>query len=487
MFRWTAARFAHFDETDLTAITDAAMRIWRRVPMTIDGTDELFDYLRAFGCTVDGMKVTFTDRAIDATMARVVRMKQAAAPFDPFDRPVMNGATSGQATWCVDTRTNELRHATADDLASFSRVVDALGYERRHPTYLPQDKPLETRELHAFCIIALNSHKPHRVSMYSHEVLPFYMDIMEVIFGGRAEAIAQALPLRAGSMYVTTPMTIGRESVDLGMTFRRLTGHPLRLFTMPGPGMSTPVTPAGTLAASAAECLAMNAIVLAVDDQLLGWSVGPNVFDVKSAASTVWGPDYMLNRIGGMLMDEHLFGTPPIGPIMGYGSAALPGAQSAMERAVEISVNFMAGAREQTGLGALATADAASAVQLMIDAELMSMFAHAHRGFEVNAETIAEQVIAEFAPRGAVFLEADHTLDNLREVNWTPNLVERRSLGSWLNDPADLIDRARQRAIDMERDAPNRCPLDDAQRRVIRQILDQADRALCEKSAAGAG
>lgn len=465
------------DEDDLQAIVETGVRILRRVPMTIDGTDEFFDHLRAFGCTIDGDKVWCPDAVIDVVLDRAAQAKRDAPPFDPADRPPMQGATSGQAMTIVDSDTGAWRPAMTEDLATFSRVVDAVGLDRMHPTFLPQDAPLATRELHAFATIVLNSALPHRVSMYSHPMLPSYLNILETVCDDRAAAIELAWKLRPASIFVITPMAISRENVDIGMAWRRLTGQPLRLFSMPGPGMSTPITPAGSLALTTAECLACNAITLAVDDQVLGWSVGPVVFDMKSTAPTVWGPEYMVARAGGLLMAEHLFGAPPVGAIMGGGAAAAPGAQSAMERALEMAVNFMAGARLQSGLSGLATMDAASTVQLMIDVELLSFFQHAHQGFTIDPEQLAEQLSIDLAANGAVFFDTDHTLDHYGETFWPAQLVNRSALGGWRQNPTDMIESARQRAIDLERNAENQCPLPADQRRDIERILDEADAA----------
>ena len=50
MLRWIAARHTAMDPEDVKAILDVALRTLRKVPMTIDGTDAFFEYLREFGC-----------------------------------------------------------------------------------------------------------------------------------------------------------------------------------------------------------------------------------------------------------------------------------------------------------------------------------------------------------------------------------------------------------------------------------------------------
>ena len=88
MLRWIAARHTAMDPEDVKAILDVALRTLRKVPMTIDGTDAFFEYLREFGCEVKGKKVHFPEAVIEKTMARIAEHKktESNAPSAPPSR-----------------------------------------------------------------------------------------------------------------------------------------------------------------------------------------------------------------------------------------------------------------------------------------------------------------------------------------------------------------------------------------------------------------
>ena len=479
MLRWIAAHHAVMDPQDLKAIIDVALRTLQKMPMTIDGTDDFFGLLADFGCEVSGMKVRFPQAVIDETMARIARHKQThGAPLREPPREV-TCSVSGQALFIAQTEDDKLRKCSKQDLAVLSRVVDAIpGLGRSHPSFIPQDAPLNTQELHAFGVIILNSKQPCRVSLYSPEALPHYLRILEVVCGSKEAAAEKARELNPCKVWVNSPMMISRENIEAPMLLRELTGQPLRFAAMPVAGMATPVTAAGALAFMAAETIACNAISLAVDNRVVGWCDQPVFFDMKTAVHTQYGPEVLLLNAGERTLRRELFGhEAPIDS--GLGTAAKkPGVQSMMEVASGIGFNYAVGARSFGGLGTLAHSDIYSTVQLMLCLEVVGLFAKASVGFEVNEGTLAEELIAEVAPTGARFIDTDHTAKRYREVSWFPELLDRRVPMSWVESPSDTLEAARAKALDLERTAPNRCPLDETEKAAIREILDAADRAL---------
>ena len=479
MFRWCCPKLTEMDESDVRGIVEAALRILKRVPMTIDGTDEFNDCLCDFGCEINGRKVAFPEAVVDRTMARIAERKKSAASDASPPATKVRWSVSGQAFLTADTRTDELRPATKKDLALFSHVVDAIpGLERSHPTYIPQDAPLKTRELHAFATIILNSSKPHRVSMYSPAVLPYYLKILEVVCRDTETAKARMRELMPSKVWVNTSMMISRENIEAPMACRRLAGQPLTFSTMPVAGAATPVTVPGCLALSTAEVIACNAMSLAVDDRVCGWCASPLHLDMKTGVATQWGSETLLLQSCKGHVSTYLFGGSLRTWVPLSVSAKVPGPQSALERAYSIGLSYMAGDRLFGSLSTLGNSDIGSTVQLMIDLEIVDSLRVAAKGFEVNAETLAEDVICEVAPRGAYFLDTDHTALNFRKVSWFPELIDRRVPHAWNENPSNMLDLARQKALKLEQTAANLCPLDDAQKKEIERILAAADKEL---------
>jgi trimethylamine--corrinoid protein Co-methyltransferase len=180
--------------------------------------------------------------------------------------------------------------------------------------------------------------------------------------------------------------------------------------------------------------------------------------------------------VGAAQVAGALFGgtpTPSLGPVT---AAKQPGVQSVMEKAIETTMGILAGVRHFGSLATLAFADVGSVVQLMLDVEMMQYFERLLQGLNTDPERLAEEVIAEVAPRGAYFLEHPHTLRYYRDELWFPELMDRRVPAAWMRDPRTMLDHARDKALRLLATAPNRCPLTADQRRELEQIAAAAER-----------
>jgi trimethylamine--corrinoid protein Co-methyltransferase len=235
------------------------------------------------------------------------------------------------------------------------------------------------------------------------------------------------------------------------------------------------VTLAGCIVQSAAEALMCNAISLALDDRLCGWIAHPCPVDMKVGIHTQSGPDMDLLALASRQFGAYVFG----GEYCGFGgpgtSAKTPGEQALMEKALACMWGICGGVRGWGSLGCLAFSDIGSITQLMLDLELMSYFERLLQGVTVDAETLAEEVICEVAPRGAYFLNHDHTARHFRREFWLPELVDRRVPMAWAQDPRTMLDNARAKAQRVAAEAENQCPLTDEQRRHVEALVADAD------------
>ncbi len=480
-FRWLIPDMAELDEIDLRKIAEAAIRVFRTVPWTVDGTEELMAMLRAFGCIVEGRKVTFTHAVVDHVLDRIAEVKERnlSSP-EPIEAEVrVTYSTSGQALWCCDAQTDLVRPATRNDLADFCRVANTFpGMERTHPTFLPTDAPPRTRELHAYVEIMLNSDRPYHVSAYSPEVVDYMIEANTIYYGSREAGVANLLP--PTTVWANSPFTISAEVIRTAMRARELAGIPLTFGAMPVKGVATPVTLDGALTLMTAEVLGLNTISLATEGTCAGWCTTPVGFDMGNAIHTQWGPEVILLAAAGWQVASHLFGVSSRGRdlVVNTTAAKVPGAQSMAEKSFAFGLNFACGCRHFGSLGTLAFADVGSIVELILDMEMVSSLAMAAEGFDVAEETIAEDLICRTVPRGASFLDMDHTARHCHSSQWLPALMDRRVPGAWINDPVEMLDRARRRAIQLADTAPNRCPHDEGRKAELRKLLKAADQEI---------
>ena len=488
-------------EQDMQKIYDAAIRVVRRVPLTCHATDEFYRYLREFGCEIDGDQVTFPAAVVDEAVTRIEAQRavnqaahqepwqdqqEAVAGVDyggkamaPAAEPpsTLHYSASGQGFYCCDATTDRVRLATRQDLADLSRVVDAIpALGRAHPTYIPQDVPRATAELHAFATIVLNSSQPYPVSVYTADLIERFFDIEVIARGGDAELVRKKRAFFC-KLWFNTPFMITEENVRIAMKARELFGQPIQMGLMPVAGSATPVTLAGCMVHQTAETIVCNIITLAIDGALTGYLSGALSTDMRTGASTQSGPDVDLLQLASAQMAEFCFGgraTVSRGPTT---MAKRPGAQSMMEKSIATLFAILSGTRSFGSLATLGTADIGSVVQLMLDVEMMQYFQRLLDGVEVDEERLAEEVICQVAPGGARFMEHEHTLKYFKEELFSPDLADRQVAAAWFDgNPKGMLDRARARATQLLDAAPNQCPLSDADRAEIQRVLDAADR-----------
>ena len=476
-----------FDDADLERLLHKALHVLRRLAFRVQGTDEFWDYLTAYGCQVDGESVRFPDPVIDKVMARCAEDKRRAmAEAGPrsaarTEAPV-SAFTHGQALHICDLETNQLRQATTADLATWCHVVDAMGItSRTHPTFIPTDAPIESADLHAFATIALNSERLHRVSVYSADALPFFIEICKTVMGS-LDAVKQAAPF-ATKAWVTSPFMLDRENLQLVMDARRLLGRPLTFGYMPVAGASAPVSIAGALVQNTAESLALSAMRLAVDDLPQSVAGCSAVMDMKHGFPRQIGPDFILHQLAGQEMDDFLHRGRRSARAWGYcgAGAATVSVQSVCEKAMGYAFGAATGARS-FGVGCLAFSDVGSPVQLVIDRELVRFAEGLFRDVSLDDAHIGLDSILETAPTGGRYMESMHTAEHFREECWLPSLMGYQAFATWAHNPTDMIANARQQARALYESAENRCPLSEEQKRQIREVVRDADAALSKKA-----
>ena len=465
-------------EEALETIFQSAVRILARVPFRIQGTPEFMDYLRDFGCEIDGERVRFPPPVIDGIVDRIRAAKEQNLARDRSRLPGWPGSevhafTHGQGMLACDLETNRLRPATTEDLKVWCRVVDAFGdVGRSHPTFLPTDVPNDSVDFNAYATIVLNSREAHRVSVYNAKMLPYFIEA-SVVAQGSLDAVKER-PVFATKMWVNSPFMITRENVEIAMAARRLLGQPIHPSTMPTAGAAAPATIAGALAQNTAEMLGLNGITLAVDGRMAGSSVGPLVADMRTGTPRTYGPDVVLHRAAMDCMRVYLWGSQPSWSATST-AAPVVSLQGQQEKALAMTFAIAGGVRS-AGIGCLGTSDVGSLAQLMLDYDMVGYFRHLLRDVQVDPEHVDEQTIVDVTRRGAYYMDTEHTARFFREATWLPRHSDFRFARAWQDDPSDMIESAKAQARDMVQTAENQCPLDADQCREIRRLVEAANR-----------
>jgi trimethylamine--corrinoid protein Co-methyltransferase len=214
-------------------------------------------------------------------------------------------------------------------------------------------------------------------------------------------------------------------------------GLPQSLDTMPDGGATAPMSAAGVLALGLAETLGGLVLGYAVDhDATLTIDLTPGYCDMRSMHFGYAGPERMPLLAARVQLVSEYYGCPS-GIHGGKTDACVPGIQVGVEKAISMYVAVMAGAIGFGVVGHIENAVTFSPLQLVIDNEIARYVRHAIRGFEVNAETLALDVIEEVGPNGHYY---DHvrTVQNFRNVE-----LHSPFFDSWSWGVRDSLDRER--------------------------------------------
>lgn len=265
---------------------------------------------------------------------------------------------------------------------------------------------------------------------------------------------------------IIAPLQYDAGTTDAVVEFARA-GIPVVAMTMVTPGITGPVTLAGSLALANAEVLASLTISQAARE-------GAPVFycfvcaplDMKTGGFVSGSPEYGLLSVAGAEMARH-YGLPSM--MGGFGNTSkAPDFQLGYEKALTTSVAALAGCDLLTGIGGLVDSSTVSLEQVLLDAEIWEQVRRTAAGLDVSEEAIAMDVIEAVGPRGS-FLRHPHTLAHFRSL-YMPRLGDRSSFEAW--DAAGRNDAVQGAHEEVERILASHraAPLPEATRAELRAI-----------------
>jgi trimethylamine--corrinoid protein Co-methyltransferase len=243
------------------------------------------------------------------------------------------------------------------------------------------------------------------------------------------------------------PLCFGDSAI--GLVEMAKAGVPVEIMPTPFPGSMTPVTLAGTIVQFNAEILA--ALVLAQTlnpGTPVNYCTYSGVMDMRMAAHSFGAPEIALYNAAAAQL-SNWYGIPN-NLVTGISDSKVPDAQAAYEKTLTTLLPCLAGA-DSTSLigGELDFGLSASYEQLVIDDEIADQILRLLRGFEINEETLALDVIGQVGP-GGHYLQTDHTLRHFRQELSLPAVADRHSWDSWAaNGKKDTFTRARERVEDL--------------------------------------
>lgn len=401
-----------------------------------------------------GAKVGENNRVI--IPARLVEnaIQQVPEEFKLYGRQEQNNihyrpgcfytSTGGSAQYVLDLG-GRRRPATCKDLHDIISLVDELQYIDiiSLPIYL-NDVPKERVDVNRFFAGLKNSTKHIIGAVYTPDGLAKVAQMAEIIGGTNWKA----KPILSIVLCpIISPLRLDEVATEV-MIEAAGNGIITHNFSMTQVGCTAPMSMAGTLLTLNAEVLAVTTLIQLIHPGLpaLYCSV-PGLTNMQTGQFITGGIEYALLNAGAAQMAQ--FYRMPIWATAGRTDAKIPDSQAAYEHALTIPYVVEAGANHVScGAGFIDFVLTVSFEQYVIDNEIIGMVKRMKRGFEVNRETMALEIIKQVGP-GGNFMSEEHTVRHMRAELYQPVLSDRLEWERWLEEGGQ---DARQRASKLAAD-----------------------------------
>lgn len=457
-------------DQEIEAIHNATLRILGEVGLVMDHAI-ICDQLADSGATFNDDRVQIPPELVEEsirTCTKQVRIRGRNGTYITLGNGSLQWHNLGGARDIYYPLSGEIRRATVHDVEETTRLLDALDQVTTITPYCtPTDVPAGLMSLAMYRHALPQTTKPLQG--------PGIQTAREVQYAIQmAEVIGPAKEVLTLSVSPVSPLTFPDELVGAMV---RIAEQEIPFGPLPCPtaGMTAPMSLAGALTQQNAEVLACVVISQIVNPGLPIIYCGRLAMMEPTTGGTVWGGVELGMASAATVQIAHRYGL----PVNVYGfstNAHTLDIQSGYERALNAILPALAGADELSGIGEMAAGVTGSLAQIVVDNSIAGSVRRAVKGFEVNADSLAVDVIHKAMEEERNFLTQRHTINYLRAGEiCLDKLVENRSYQGWLGaGKPEMVEKAQAKAdqILAEHLVP---PLDDAQNKELDKIILKAE------------
>ena len=470
-------------EEEMGSIHNASLEVLENTGIKVMSKKAL-DILREAGANVDYEKnhATIPGNLVEEAVKRAPKTIKYCARNPKYDfvlnKKETHFTTDGYAPFIRDFETGERRRSTKEDLASWVRIADYL--DNVHVVWAsvcPSDVPAPMQKIMETITCLSNSEKPFQGEALSAREAQYEIEIAAAIVGGKEEL--RKRPIISAMQCPIAPLAFEKGSIEAVIEFAKA-GIPVAPPAMPLMAETGPATVAGTLVVSNAENLASLVISeFASPGAPVVYSTAAGGIDVKTGSAAEGAPEYGIVQMASAQLA--CFYNLPSLVCGGCSDSKLPDVQAGFERAMTLTTSILTGADIITGLGGLNSASTMSPELLVIDNEIIDAILRIARGFEVNDDTLAVDVIRKVGP-GGHFLGQRHTLEHYRMETWIPKISDRRDFETWMKKGSKSMDKVAKEKVKEILATHKPEPIPEGVQREISQILRRAEAEFLRKS-----
>jgi len=467
-------------ETEIRDIQDASTVILGHTGVRVPHHETL-KRLEGAGATIDWnsevarLPETLIAGSIEQATKEYVlygRDPERVARFGYGDQVLMS--SPGQYAW-VDPETWQRRPPTAQDLRDAIRLGDALANVTIVGAMaVVADVPTAYRDVFLTAELVKGTTKPTRCFVANGRTAKYVLEIYRTLAGG--ETALRDRPMVEAFLEPISPLQLPADGIDILAEFVKA-GQPASFGPMAMTMGTAPATLAGTLAQENAEVLAALVVTqVLAPGAAITYAGIPHVMDPRTSICSFGSPEQALMGVA-MVQIAKSYGL-PVYVNVGITDSKRLDAQAGIEKGTTMVLGALAGADTFGHAGICGTDHGASLPWLVVDDALMDYVKRIMRGLEVNAETLATDVVHSVGP-GGNYLAEEHTIRHFRKEVWPPDaLWTRQSWDEWADEGGSSMgERAAARVQEiLATHEPE--PMDEHVAREIDRIVDAARREL---------
>jgi len=350
--------------------------------------------------------------------------------------------------WCglgtpfrmLDPQTGNRHAATLEDLRKHLILFDSLDHLTGNQMDVwPQDIPMHTTHVEAIRMWAKNCSKSFGMGAYGVMATTDMMEMVSLVMGGR-ENLELKHPF-CGIVSIHSPLSTSQIQLE-GLMILAENNMPALMSPEAMAGTTAPVTLGGLLLQHNAEIIAhiVMAQVVNPGTPVMYGSVS-TIADMKTGTPALGAVETgMISAASAQLAHAYHL---PLRAVAGATEAKIVDVQCGFEREQSMTLAAMGGANYITCVGTLESTNSGAHELAVIDNEIIARIERALRGFEINDDTLAVDIIKKVGPGGNYLMEA-HTLNYLRTEHFIPTVSDRDHIEVWeQSGKKNILDHAR--------------------------------------------
>jgi len=337
----------------------------------------------------------------------------------------------------IDLKTREIRDTGVEDIAAAAIISDAMPNIDFIGSYgLPRDVPTGVHYIRCFQLEAENSTKPIFFTAESQDDLAVIWEMAKTI-AGDSDGLSD-YPFLIHYSEPVSPLTHSEEAISK-LIFCAKNRIPVNYTPALLAGATGPVTLAGALSVAAAEALSGLVIhQLTNKGAPIISGVAATNMDMRYTTVSYTSPEFRLTHSAYADL-FHYYGI-PIWGTAGCSDSHFPDLQAGAEYAFTLLNAALDGTNLIHDCGYLGQGFIAAPEMIIFANEIIDMVKRYMRGFTIDEDHLALEVIKQVGP-GGHFLEEKHTLDFFREEHWMPAFFNRQNLENWVKNGKKTINR----------------------------------------------